>query len=95
MKLSILVCLATLLFGTSALAIDYVAGVKAGDVPPRLLRNLLRQGKAEHNGAKIVYSKDTKVPSGLAKKWNAKKLSGGSVPTVGEAGDNTIFIKEF
>ncbi len=86
-----LLAILLLMLGTSSvMALEF-----DGDVPKMVLRKLLLQGKAEYNGKKIVISKDAKVPDSFQKKWDEKKLSGETVPAVGEPGANVIFVKSF
>ncbi len=84
------------MFSLSVMALDYEKGSKVTvDVPPRLLRTVLRKGKGMIGEFHIVISKDAKVPAKMAEKFKQMKLSGETVPTVGPARDNVIFIKSF
>lgn len=92
------IIIALLIMATSATSFAALEFEKGSDVPtihPRLLRRLLQQGKGTFEGNKIVISKDAKVPARFQKKWDEKKLSGETVPSIGVAGPKVIFIKNF
>ena len=45
--------------------------------------------------SRIVISKDAKIPTRFQKKFDEMKLSGETVPSVGDKADDVIFIKSF
>ncbi len=79
----------------SAFALDFSVGSKAQSVTADELNNLLRQGKDNYKGSKIIISKDAKIPQPIEKKWVIRKLSGESVPEKGEPSESVIYIKSF
>lgn len=95
-KLVLTLIAAPLLTINTYAALDFVKGANVKeDVPPRLLRNSLRKGAGMIGAARIVISKDAKIPPRFQKKFDELKLSGETVPTVGEASPDVIFIKGF
>ena len=79
----------------AAYALDFEKGANVPDIHPRILRNLLKTGIDNFEGKKIVISKDATVPGSFKNKWQERKLTGESVPVVGTAGADVIFIKSF
>ncbi len=77
-------------------AIEFKKGANVTqDFHPRLLRNVLMGGGDTIEGVKIVISKDAVVPDTFTKKWNERKLSGGTIPEVGSPSADVIFIEGF
>jgi hypothetical protein len=95
MKKILITFLIVLTSTTAFAALEFEKGSDVPEIHPRLLRRLLQQGKGTYEGAKIVISKDAVTPSRFQKKWDEKKLSGETVPSIGEAGAKVIFIKSF